>query len=182
MIEINFFERKKRNYSPLILLAIFLVGLVLIGGYVILMNGTLQNEHDNNQAKITQQRPIVEELRQIQLYGSQVRELTDQVEQLQENQYPTPFVYETIVGLLPASEVLYLNDYAFSINDSLRLSVQLEGLDQVIDLQRSLLELAFVTDIELDTVDLISQENDHYIVNVRAVIDRDRLSEVTQND
>ena len=48
MIEINFFEKKKQNYSPFILVAIFLVGLLVTGAYVILMNTSLQNQSDQN--------------------------------------------------------------------------------------------------------------------------------------
>ena len=182
MIEINFFERKKKNYSPLILVAIFLAGLLIIGGYVLLVNGNLQTKYDHNLAKINQQQPLVTELKQTQTFSNQVRELSGQLELLQENQYPTPFLYETVAQLLPESDALYLLDYTFSINEGIRLSVQLAGLDQVIDVQRSLFDLPFVTHVELETVNLVNQDELHYLVNLTAEIDRDLLNEVIKND
>ena len=182
MIEINFFERKKKNYSPLILAAIFLVGLLVIGAYVLLMNASLQNQYDDNLAKISEQQALVTELKQTQAFSNQVRELSNQLELLQENQYPTPFLYQTVDQLLPESDALYLHDYTFSINDGIRLSVQLADLDQVIDVQRSLFDLPFVTHVELETVNLVNQDELHYLVNLTAEIDRDLLNEVIKND
>jgi len=96
MIEINFFERKKKNYSPLILVAIFLVGLLVVGAYVMLMNKSLENQHRDNLTKISEQQPRVNELKQIQVFSDQVRELSHQLELLDGSQYPTPLVYETV--------------------------------------------------------------------------------------
>ncbi|GAA4066237.1 hypothetical protein [Amphibacillus indicireducens] len=182
MIEINFFERKKKDYSPLILVAIFIVGLFVIGGYVILVNGNLQTQHEENLTKISQQQTIVTELREIQTFSNQVRDIAADLELLQDNQYPTPQIYQTIEQLLPESDALYLLDYTFSINEGIRLSVQLVGLDQVIEIQRSLFNLSYVTHVELETVDLVNEEELHYVVNLIAEIDRDQLSEVIQND
>ncbi|HHU18794.1 MAG TPA: hypothetical protein GXZ58_00805 [Bacilli bacterium] len=182
MIEINFFEREKKNYSPLILVAIFLVGLLVVSAYVMLMNTSLENQLRDNLTKISEQQPRVNELKQIQVFSDQVRELSHQLELLDGSQYPTPLVYETVYELLPQSDALYLHDYTFSIEEGLKLSVQLVHLDQVIDLQRSLLDLAFVTDVVLETVDLVSQDEQHYLVNIQVEIDRDLLSEVTQDD
>ena len=182
MIEINFFEKKKKNYSPLILAAIFLVGLLVIGAYVLLMNASLQNQYDDNLAKISDQQALVTELKQTQAFSNQVRELSNQLELLQENQYPTPFLYQAVDQLLPESDALYLHDYTFSIDDGIRLSVQLVGLDQVAELTRSLTDLSFVTNVDLEVVDLTNSNEYHYLVNFQAKIDRDQLSEVTQDD
>lgn len=182
MIEINFFERKKKNYSPLILVAIFIVGLLVIGAYVLIMNSNLQSQYQDNISKINQQQSLVSELKLNQILSKQVNELTNKYEQLDKNQYPTPFLYETIRDLLPQSDGLYLYDYTFSIDGGLTLSVQLTGLDQVTELTRNLTELAFVTSVDLQTVDLVNQNESLYIANIKIGIDRDQLSEVTQND
>ena len=50
------------------------------------------------------------------------------------------------------------------------------------ELTRNLTELAFVTSIDLQTVDLVNQSESLYIANIKLGIDRDQLSEVTQND
>lgn len=182
MIEVNLFERKKKNYSPLILVAIFMIGLFAIGGYVLVANHNLQNQHEVNLVKINQQQAVVAELKETQTFSNQVRDLATDLELLQENQYPTPYIYQTINQLLPESDALYLHDYTFSINEGIRLSVQLVGLDQVIEIQRSLFDLPYVTHVELETVDLVNQDALHYLVNLKAEIDRDQLSEVIQND
>ena len=182
MIEINFFEQKKRNYSPFLLVAIFMIGLVLIGTYIVIFNTNLVNEYDQNMAQIEQQQPRVIELRQTQNFADRVQELTDQLETLETHQYPTPFLYETISDVLPESDAFYLLNYSFSTNGAVQLSVQLDGFAQIAELDRALTDLDFVTQVDLDVANLVNEGDRHYVVNIRVAIDRDQLSEVTAND
>lgn len=182
MIEINFFERKKRNYSPLILVGVFLMGIVLISAYLLLMSNRLTNQYQENLRQIKEQQPTVTEFEQIQYFSKQLNQLSNELEILKEHQYPTVFLYETIRDLLPESEVLYIHNYDFSLDDGLQLSVQLDGLEQVAELDRVIFDLPFVTSVELINVDLINQADQHYVINLQADIDRDQVSEVTSDD
>ncbi|WP_440896001.1 PilN domain-containing protein [Amphibacillus sp. Q70] len=182
MIEINFFEKRKKNYSLLILACTFLMGMVLIGAYLLFMSQHLTNQYQENLRQIDEQQPLVSELEQIQYFSKQVNQLSNELEMLKDQQYPTVFLYETIRDLLPESEALYIHNYDFSLDEGLQLSVQLDDLEGVAKLDRAILNLPFITSVELIEVELIDQVEQHYVINLQADIDREQISEVTSDD
>lgn len=182
MIEINFFEKKPPNYSRLLIIAIFIIGLILIGVYLLVTSNQLTNQSEANLNQINDQQPIINELESIQAYSNQLNQLSNELETLREHQYQTVFLYETILDQLPDSEVLLIENYNFSINDGLKLTLQLVSLEQVAKLDRAILDLPFVASVELTSVNLINESEEQYIIDLEVEIDRDQLQEVAAND
>lgn len=182
MIKINFFEKKKRNYAHHILISVFLIGLLLIGSYILIMSNHYVSEYEGNINKINQQQSLINEMQQIQSLSSTLNERLNNLEHLKENQYPTVFLYDEMIGLLPQLDRLPIRQYSFSIDEGVSLNLEIKGLNQVAELERKLSDLSFVTSVTLNSVGLVRESEQIYSVQFQVDIDRTKLSEVMKGD
>lgn len=182
MIEINFLEKNKRNAAPFVLifiLAISMIGIVTIAS---IYRASLVNDYQENLVKIRDNEAIIAEIEQNNLIVNQLNRFEQQIDQLEENLYPTVFLEEQVTALLPDLETTQVLDYQFSIRDSLSLRVQLYDKDQVAILERNLVEKDFISTVTLENIVLINETDLLYEASFGLNLDRESLLGVAQND
>lgn len=182
MIEINFLEKKKQNAVPILLISIGIIcSLVLVSGMA-LYRSRLSDEHTGLLAEINQNEIRMSELEQISHVSHQLANLESQIDQLEENLFPTLYIKEEVASLLPESETTQVFDYQFSIQDGLVLHVQLQGMDQVAELKRVLSEQAYFRSVTLENVVLINEFEELHEVTFEVEVDRDHVIRAEEND
>ncbi|SHN08543.1 hypothetical protein [Gracilibacillus kekensis] len=179
MIEINFFEKRKKNIAPYILAGIFVIGLISIFIISYVITNQLSHQKDVNLAKIEKQTDIVEEYQKEKLVQSQVRELESQVSQIEEAKFPTVYLYQYVQNSLPLNTEII--EYRFSLTDRLYIRLQFNDFDQVAELQRSFVDTSFFEQVDIDVISLTEEEQTSYESELLIDIDRDQLSEVAEN-
>ncbi len=127
MIDINFFEKDKKNMSPYILVGIFVLGLIVILTTSYLIFSQIVQQKEANLAKIEKQTDMVNEYQEVQLLQNQVSEIESQVSQIVDIKYPTVQLYEYVKSAVPSNTIII--DYRFSLPGELYIRVHLTDLD-----------------------------------------------------
>ncbi|WP_017472728.1 hypothetical protein [Amphibacillus jilinensis] len=182
MIEINFFEKKKKNLIPYLLMGVLLLGIMSISGYFILTSIQLNKQNQTNQSLIQEQSTIIDELQHVHLLANQVDQLANDLNRLIDIKHPTVFLNDNILQQLPVDPATTIVDFNYTIQGDLLLELQLADANAVSSLTRDLLALTYVTTVELEAIDLINEVEADYQVNLTIGIDQIQLSEVAKDD
>ncbi|WP_067837428.1 hypothetical protein [Amphibacillus sediminis] len=178
MIEINFFEQKKKNSVPYLLLAVAIISSLVLVSYLIIATKQLNSQYTDNLSRIKQQEKIVAEIEQINLMADQVSKLSAQLDQLEQNKFPTIYLYDAIQSVLLKHDATILSHFHYSLGERLYISLQLEGLDRVAELDRALLQLAYINSVELELIELTNEDKAYYQAEMKIEINHNGLLEV----
>lgn len=181
MININFFEKKKKDVTPFILILVTIIALTVLSGYFYWMSDTLANEETNKLNQIEQQRQVVLELQRVNLIENQVVQLENDANQLSEKKYPTHDLYQLIIAQIPAGDDNVLNTYNFTAPSNIQMTLELSNEQDVGILYQNLLRLSFIEHLSLESI-IIDLELDTYELSYSLLIDYDTLIEVTSHD
>lgn len=173
MIEINFFEDREQNLLPAIYTIIFLIGILLIGAYIggsglYYYLGDRQNttqlEEINEQAFQTRQRERVLNL---------VNQTENNLEQIEANRYPSVSLYDFIHEVFdnPEEDVIV---YRFNELEQLHIEIEVDNLQVIADYYDELLEVPFVSQVELTTT---YEQDQSYVGEYELTIDEEALRE-----
>ncbi|MBM7541787.1 hypothetical protein [Amphibacillus cookii] len=182
MIEINFFEKKKKNLIPYLLIGLFLVGLMITSGYLTLASIQLNKQYEITHNLIQEQSIIINDLQHVNLLANQVDQLASDLDNLVDNKHPTVFLNDDILQQLPDNPATVIIDFRYTIQGDLLLELQLTDANAVSTLTRDLQALAYITAVELEAMELVNEIEANYQVNLTISIDHVKLSEVAMDD
>lgn len=179
MVNINFFEKKKINITPFVLsiIALLLFGFIAI--YFWWMTTATLSKTEDNQALIASQELQIREWQRVNLISDQVTTLVDQRDQLRNKQFPVTALYNDILAQLPNGTDASSERFFFTISGNMQLECVFNNDQDIVLMQRNLVNLSYVTDVTLETVEI--SETD-YVTRFTLMIDRNLVSEVLTND
>lgn len=178
MVNINFFEKKKKNITPFIISFIALLLFGLLGGYFWWMTDSVKTETARNTEIINNQANEISELQRVNLIGDQVSTLVNQRDTLRQNQFPVDALYDDVLSQLPSNSAT-VERFFFTITGNVQLEITFDNDQHVVSMQRNLVNLPYVTSVTLETVDV---NNAAYMTQFTLMIDRTQASEVLTND
>ena len=152
MFEVNFFEKKQRNFLPYLLSAVFLLLLVLVGVYFFSAQAYYANAEVRDQEWLQVEEEQLKVSRQMQEYAR----LTEQVEEnkvaFEAKQYPMAYVIKSILEQVPNGEQ---HVTIFSKNETNQITLVLEGLTitEISDAFDKFKALPFVSDVHFIRMD-----------------------------
>ncbi|SEO93590.1 hypothetical protein SAMN04488134_1197 [Amphibacillus marinus] len=178
MIEINFFEQKKKNIVPYLMIGLLFIGVVVVVSFLYLSSYRYSDQVQINQAKILEQEAIIAELEEVNLLADQVHQLQEDINQIEEQRNPTAYLYDQLHARLSAQDTIVVNSFTFDIEGLVTVELELEGAEQVGQLYRDYLELPYIMDVQLDSMQLVSESEQLYHVAFSITMSREQLSEV----
>ncbi|GAE92622.1 hypothetical protein JCM21714_1630 [Gracilibacillus boraciitolerans JCM 21714] len=179
MIDINFFEKEKKNIAPYLLIMVFLLGIIIVSLISYLFLNQIIQQKEANLAKIESQSELVDDYQSVQLLQNQVNELESQISQIEEGKYPTTYLYNYIQNtLLPNTKMI---EYQFLLQEELYIRVHVTDLDQIAEIQRLFVDTAFFEQVDLNVIRLIDTDQKIYESELTISVARDQLNEVTRN-
>lgn len=181
MVNINFFEKKKKNITPWVITGTALILSGLLVFYFSWMTSQIREDITINERQIEQQQAVVIELQRVNLIGDQVNQLKRGAETLQANKYPAKALYDEMIDQIPNLSDTLINQFIFSITGNVQLQLALPSEADVVSLQRQLLDLPYVTNVVLETIE-VTGEAATYDTRFSIMIDRLSLSEVLSRD
>lgn len=179
MININFFEKKQRNVTPFLIgfIAFFLLGA--LAGYFLWMTYSIEAKTERNVTQINQQADEIRVLQRVNLIGDQVTALKGQRDTLREQQFPLYELYMDVMKQLPTQETT-VEYFYFTLTGTIQMDVVFNQDQDIVQMQRNLLQLPYVTSVTLETIEVSESE---YLTQFNLTIDRLKVSEVlNQND
>lgn len=183
MVNINFFEKKKKNSTPLLITVIAVLLFGLLGGYFWWMTESIKTDISRNKDQISQQEDEIKELQRTNSIVKEVSTLVKQRDTLMQNQYPLDDLYHDLLEQIPSQASASVERFFFTITGTVPGTVQLEIVfdnDQhVVDMQRNLVNLPYVTSVTLETIDI---NDTAYATKFTLMIDRTQVSEVFSDD
>lgn len=153
MFEVNFFEKKQRNFLPYVLGGAFLILLVLVGIYFFTAQAYYTKAEIRDQEWLQAEEEQLRVSRQMQEYA----QLTDQVAEnkatFEAKQYPMAFVTKAIIEQVPNGEQ---HVTIFNKNETNQITLVLEGLTvtEISEAVEKFKALGYVSDVQF-----ISLEN-----------------------
>jgi Tfp pilus assembly protein PilN len=153
MFEVNFFEKKQRNFLPYVLGGAFLILLVLVGIYFFTAQAYYTKAEIRDQEWLQAEEEQLRVSRQMQEYA----QLTDQVAEnkatFEAKQYPMAFVTKAIIEQVPNGEQ---HVTIFNKNETNQITLVLEGLTvtEISEAVEKFKALGYVSDVQF-----ISMEN-----------------------
>lgn len=153
MFEVNFFEKKQRNFLPYVLGSAFLILLVLTGVYFFTAQAYYAKAEIRDQEWLQAEEEQLSVSRQMQEYA----QLTDQVAEnkatFEAKQYPMAFVTKAIMAQVPNGEQ---HVTIFNKNETNQITLVLEGLTvtEISETVEKFKALMYVSDVQF-----ISMEN-----------------------
>ena len=153
MFEVNFFEKKQRNFLPYVLGGAFLILLVLVGIYFFTAQAYYTKAEIRDQEWLQAEEEQLRVSRQMQEYA----QLTDQVAEnkatFEAKQYPMAFVTKAIIEQVPNGEQ---HVTIFNKNETNQITLVLEGLTvtEISEAVEKFKALDYVSDVQF-----ISMEN-----------------------
>lgn len=179
MFEVNFFEKKQKNFLPYLISSIFLVLLLAVGIYFMLTYSHYQRQDKSNNNWLVEKQEAVALAQEMQ----EIVQLTNHVslsqKMLQEEQYPMTEMTEDLISLVPNEEGTVR---VFESSESNRVTFILENLtiDRISETFDAIKEQPYV-----DSVQMHRLENQHtpletYLVEFAIMIDEATLKEVLQ--
>ncbi|MGA9518898.1 MAG: hypothetical protein WBV27_08935, partial [Trichococcus sp.] len=104
MFEVNFFEKKQRNFLPYALSGAFLFLLALVGVYFFLMQAYYVNAEVRDQEWLQVEKEQLIVSGQMQEYAQLTEKVADNKATFEEMQYPMAFVTKSIIEVVPNGE------------------------------------------------------------------------------
>ena len=179
MVNINFFEKKKKNSTPLLITVIAVLLFGLLGGYFWWMTESIKTDISRNKDQISQQEDEIKELQRINSFVKQVSTLVNQRDTLMQNQYPLDDLYHDVLEQIPSQASASVERFFFTITGTVQLEIVFDNDQHVVDMQRNLVNLPYVTSVRLETIDI---NDTAYATKFTLVIDRTEVSEVFSDD
>lgn len=175
MFELNFFEKKKTNFLPHLLTALFAVLLLLSGLYFFFSYQNYVNIDKDNQYWLLEEADQLAMARQMQSYDQLTKQLlVDQV-YFEENQYPINTVIQGLNDqLMDQSDHLL----TFSLNTDNHVTFVLEnsGMTDISAAIDRFSKLDYVTKVQL--VRLEETESDHlFLAELRVDLNEEAIEE-----
>ena len=179
MVNINFFEKKKKNSTPLLITVIAVLLFGLLGGYFWWMTESIKTDISRNRDQISQQADEIKELQRINLIADQVSTLVNQRDTLMQNQYPLDDLYHDVLEQIPSQASASVERFFFTITGTVQLEIVFDNDQHVVDMQRNLVNLPYVTSVTLQTINI---NDTAYATQFTLMIDRTQVSEVFSDD
>lgn len=179
MVNINFFEKKKKNITPFLISVIALLLFGLLGGYFWWMTESIKTDTSRNRDTISQQADEISELQRVNLIGNQVSTLVNQRDTLMQNQFPLDDLYHDVLEQIPSQASASVERFFFTITGTVQLEIVFDNDQHVVDMQRNLVNLPYVTSVTLETIDV---NDTAYVTQFTLMIDRTQVSEVFSDD
>lgn len=179
MVNINFFEKKKKNITPFLISVIALLLFGLLGGYFWWMTESIKTDTSRNRDQISQQADEISESQRVNLIGNQVSTLVNQRDTLMQNQFPLDELYHDVLEQIPSQASATVERFFFTITGTVQLEIIFDNDQHVVDMQRNLVNLPYVTSVTLETIDV---NDTAYVTQFTLMIDRTQVSEVFSDD
>lgn len=179
MIEINFFEKKKKNIVPIIYTVIFLLGILLIGGYVGGSHVYFARQTSRNQAFIDENQVEVVEARRKERVLTQLVETENDMTQLTTDRHPTIFLYDEIHEVFADADNT-VQVYQFTVGEPLYIELMNIDLDMAAHYMVELQAVSFIDHVELNSTYL--EESDEYRAEFQLMINEEVLREEWRED
>lgn len=147
MFEVNFFEKKQKNFLPHLLSSVFLLLLVLLGVYFFSAQAYYQNAETRGRDWLQAEEEQLLISRQMQEYDQLTVQAAENKTAFEEKQYPMAYLSKMIIDKIPNGEQR-IN--IFSKNETNQLTLVLEGLT-VVEIAAAVEEirtLAYVSDVQ----------------------------------
>lgn len=152
MFEVNFFEKKQKNYLPHLLGAITFVILTGIGLYFVTWHASLVSKDEENKAWLVSQAEQVLVARQIRNYEQTTAQLNEEKSLFEDMQYPMATAAGLLVKRVPGGSG---NIKSFNLSAENQLVLILENLS-VLEIDETVLDFRnqdYVANVELIRVE-----------------------------
>jgi len=179
MININFFEKKKVNVLPYLMITGFLLLLGGLGAYFYLMQENYIQVEAESVAWIERETDNVLLSKQMQGVDRLTNESITTQETLVDLRYPMVYVTEEIASLVPDEGD---NVVSFQLTNPAQFVLTLENMtvDQGSELVNDLGELPYVT--QVNYLRLESQSESNYLLELTIDMNEERLREAVSGD
>ena len=146
MFEVNFFEKKQRNFLPYVLSGSFLFLLVLVGVYFFTAQVYYANAEIRNQEWLQAEEDQLMVSRQIQEYAQLTEQVAENKATFEAKQYPMAYVTKVIIARAPNGEQ---HVTIFNKNATNQITLVLEGLTvtEISDAVEKFKALVYVSDV-----------------------------------
>lgn len=152
MFEVNFFEKKQKNYLLHLLIVLSVLFLSGIGIYFFMTRALLLHTEEENNAWLANEAKRVAISRQMKQYEAVTAQLTEEKMLFENRQYPMATAAESIIGLIPGGSA---NITTFSLDESNQVTLVLNNLS-VKDINETVLKFrqqAYAADVQLIRVE-----------------------------
>ncbi|SYZ79975.1 hypothetical protein [Trichococcus shcherbakoviae] len=147
MFEVNFFEKKQRNFLPYVLGGAFLFLLVLVGIYFFSAQAYYTKAEMRDQEWLQAEEEQLMVSRQMQEYAQLTEQVAENKATFEAKQYPMSYVTKAIVEQVPNGEqhVTILNK-----NETNQITLVLEGLTvtEISEIVEKFKALVYVSDVQ----------------------------------
>lgn len=153
MFEVNFFEKKQRNFLPYVLGGAFLILLVLVGIYFFSAQAYYTKAEIRDQEWLQAEEEQLRMSRQMQEYEQLTEQVAENKATFEAKQYPMAFVTKAIIEQVPNGEQ---HVTIFNKNETNQITLVLEGLTvtEISEAVEKFKALGYVSDVQF-----ISMEN-----------------------
>jgi Tfp pilus assembly protein PilN len=148
MFEVNFFEKKQRNFLPYVLGGVFLILLVLTGVYFFTAQAYYAKAEIRDQEWLQAEEEQLRVSRQMLEYAQLTEQVAGNKANFEEMQYPMAYVTKTIIAQVPNGEQ---HVTIFNKNETNQITLVLEGLTvtEISDAVENFKALVYVSDVQL---------------------------------
>lgn len=148
MFEVNFFEKKQRNFLPYVLGGAFLLLSVLVGIYFFSAQAYYTKAEIRDQEWLQAEEDQLRVTRQMQEYAQLTERTAENKATFEAKQYPMAFVTKAIMAQIPNGEQ-HLT--IFNKNETNQITLVLDGLTvtEISEAVEKFKALAYVSDVHL---------------------------------
>ena len=148
MFEVNFFEKKQRNFLPFVLSGAFLFLFVLVGIYFISAQAYYTKAEIRDREWLQTEEEQLSISRQMQEYAQLTDRTAENKATFEAKQYPMAFVAKEIMAQVPISEQ---HVAIFNKNETNQITLVLEGLTvtEISETVEKFKALAYVSNVQL---------------------------------
>ena len=181
MININFFEKKKVNVLPYLMMAGFFLLLAGLGTYFYLMQEHYTQVEAENVAWIQSESENVLLSRQMQGIDRLTEESITTQDTLVDLRYPMVYISEEIASLVPDEEEL-VSSFQLVGPSQFILTLENASVSDGSELVTNLEELPYVDRVNYLRLENQAQDSDEYILELTIDMSETRLREVVSSD
>lgn len=147
MFEVNFFEKKQRNFLPYVLSGAFLFLLVMVGIYFFSAQAYYTKAEIRDQEWLQAEDEQLKVSRQMQEYAQLTEQVASNKATFEAKQYPMAYVTKAIIEQVPNGEQ---HVTIFNKNETNQLTLVLEGLTvtEISAAVEKFKALVYVTDVQ----------------------------------
>ncbi|MGP6139283.1 hypothetical protein [Jeotgalibaca sp. A127] len=157
MFEVNFFEKKQKNYLPHLLTLLSFLLLLGIGIYLFMTRAFLLNTDDRNSNWLADEANRITISRQMKHYQQTAAQLNEDKVLFEERQYPMATAAEAIISIIPGGSATIIT---FSLDETNQVTLVLNDLS-VKEIDETILKYrqqAYVTNVQLIRVENQAEE------------------------